>query len=92
MPYIKKEERPAIDAHVEALAKLLNTMSRKEPLELMGRANYTITTLLLKLFDQRKYAHMSCARAVVSDVKEEWYRRRMVPYEEEKIEENGDVY
>lgn len=92
MPYIKPEERPAIDAYVEGLAELLNAMSRKEPLELMGRVNYVITTLLLKTFDVRRYAHMSCARAVVDDVKDEWYRRRMVPYEDDVIERNGDVY
>jgi hypothetical protein len=35
---------------------------------------------------------VSIIRAAMNDASDEWYRRKMVPYEDKKIQENGDIY
>ena len=90
MPYIREEDRPQYDMHVERLAEHLR--DTEDQMDRAGHVNYVITTLLLAAFPNRKYATMALVDGIITDVGREYYRRRATPYEDEKIEENGDVY
>ncbi len=88
MPYITSEERAELDKEIEALIQKLS----KAPVEKMdGRLNYVITRLLAQLYSP-SYFNYNRAMGVLSSVMNEFYRRRVAPYEDRKIRENGDVY
>lgn len=89
MPYIKQEERnrfqPALDPLLE---EVLNGSSLTP-----GDLNYLVTKLC-HAYMQRKglsYTHLSDVMATLTNAAHEFYRRKVVPYEEQKREENGDV-
>lgn len=86
MPYIKKEKRLAIDEHIDKLAMLIF-----EP----GELNYAIITLCDRMIDRAglmNYAGLNSIIGVLESVKLEFYRRIVVPYENVKAWENGDVF
>lgn len=90
MPYIKAVNRGAIERMVNAL---------EETIVSEGDLNFAITKLLLAYLnwltescDQGGYAALNEVMGVLECVKQEFYRRVVVPYEETKREENGDVY
>ncbi|MEM2237252.1 MAG: hypothetical protein QW470_01455 [Candidatus Caldarchaeum sp.] len=88
MPYITREERAELDKEVEALVKKL---AAAPPEKMDGRLNYVITRLLAQLYPPG-YFNYNRAMGVLSSVAHEYYRRRVAPYEDEKIKQNGDVY
>lgn len=60
-----------------------------------GELNYAITKLVDNYLCRKgrvRYAHLNEAIGVVECVKLELYRRVAAPYEDQKIEEAGDVY
>lgn len=81
MPYIEAGVRPAIDS------------GRMEP-RTAGELNYAITRLVLRYLKKhgRRYSTMNDILGVLSACGLEFNRRVVAPYEDEKIEENGDVY
>lgn len=88
MPYIPVQEREELDVEIDALArKLLKT----PPEKMDGKLNYVITRLLAQLY-QPSYYNYNRALGVLTAVAQEFYRRRVAPYEDTKIRENGDVY
>jgi len=96
MPYIPQEERDALDPAVAVLARCLaDHTSEMETADCSGRLNYVITTLLVKYirirFSKISYSVGQMARNTLCDVRDEFYRRVMVPYEDRKSKENGDV-
>lgn len=86
MPYILKERRELLDARIEDIAKLINMDDRA------GELNYTITKLLLHLAGESKYKDLNELIGALECAKLEFYRRKAAPYEDTKIEANGDVY
>ena len=88
MPYIKSEER---EQYLEGIENLLQIL-REPPLEkVSGHLNFIITTIVKRLYHPR-YFNYNRAVGVLEAVKLEFYRRCVTPYEDKKIEENGDVY
>lgn len=83
-PYIKPTQRRAIDLGIEAIPRLMEA----------GRLNYTITSLCNQYVDWlgENYASLNEVMGVLACVQAEFYRRRVSPYEDEKILLNGDVY
>lgn len=81
MPYIKPEDRNKI---------LLDETS----IATAGELNYFISTLLNWYINQKgkTYSSINEVIGVIECAKLELYRRIAVPYEDIKIEENGDVY
>lgn len=79
MPYIIPERR-----------MMLHYVSPGTP----GELNYMITQLLLKYLGTQgmSYQTINDILGAVEGAKMEFYRRIAVPYEDTKIEENGDVY
>jgi FixJ family two-component response regulator len=82
MPYIKREERPAVD--------LAN-----KPKD-TGELNYLVTRLVQRFLSRDgkapRYADFNAAMGALECCKLELYRRMIAPYEDKKIAENGDVY
>ncbi len=58
-----------------------------------GEVNYLVTKILLAWLGTKPcYQNYNAVIGVLECVKQEFYRRRVVPYEIGKIGENGDVY
>lgn len=59
-----------------------------------GELNYLITCFVIKYLENQgtSYTTMNDILGVLEAVKQEFYRRVVAPYEDEKIKENGDVY
>ena len=87
MPYIKQDQRPAVDKLIEPFIKHLQSL----PLEDQdGALNYAMTRVIKHVYPQR-YFHLNRALGVLSAITQELYRKVIGPYEETKIAENGDV-
>jgi hypothetical protein len=83
MPYIKQEDRKKfVDSFMLSGAFT------------PGELNYQITRVLLEYWNasSRNYQAINDIVGVLEGAKLEFYRRLVVPYEDKKIKENGDVY
>ena len=82
MPYIKKEIRKDFTP-----VKLLHALDS-------GELNYLFTVLIKNYIDFHglKYEHFNDVIGALEGAKLEFYRRIVVPYENNKIIDNGDVY
>jgi len=86
MPYIIQSDRERLDPKIKELANTINTDQRA------GELNYTVTKLLLALKGKGKYKDYNELMGALESAKLEFYRREIAPYEDIKVEENGDVY
>ncbi len=84
MPYIKKQMRPGFDPHLKSIGP--HTI---DP----GDLNYCITVLVHEYLKAHgvSYTVMNDCIGVLDSAKMEFYRRIVVPYEDKKIKENGDI-
>ena len=84
MPYIKNGSRKVFDKYVEALQDII---------ESKGELNYVITRLVVGILIKEgiNYNNLSDMCSVLNDVVSEVTRRLMIPYENIKIEKNGDL-
>jgi hypothetical protein len=85
MPYVDGEARVRLDAGA--------------PPENAGELNYAVTKLVDAYLarctegaGRLRYAHLNEAVGVLECAKLELYRRIAAPYEDQKIDESGDVY
>lgn len=78
MPYILQSQRERAE---------------REP-ENAGELNYAITKLIQRYmrFTGDRYQAFNDVLGALRGAELEFYRRRVAPYEDQKIEENGDVY
>lgn len=90
MPYIKKEYRKTVDVFIESLSQAI---AKHDTYRVDGVMNYTISKLMLKVYDNHGYDYFAFNRmmGVLSCVKDELYRRVVAKYEDKKIVENGDI-
>ncbi len=87
MPYIHPNSRRKYDPHIKKLVDELCETDFNP-----GNLNYIITSIILKAWKAMpKYATIAMITGMLDNVKQEFYRRYAGPYEDEKIEENGDV-
>lgn len=88
MPYIAQERRRRYEEAIAALGAAIDVETPG------GDINYIITRLLIGWMRKRglSYAVLADAVGVMETAKLELYRRVAGPYEDRKIEENGDVY
>lgn len=99
MPYIKEERRIDLDctakqaiAILTRLAAEIGSDSDKEGKFVGGDLNYLLSKIIWTLFEKNtNYATGAELIATLECVKQEFYRRKLAPYEEQKIAENGDV-
>lgn len=86
MPYIQSQERSALDNIVDDLVEQLSIDGRA------GDLNYVISNILVKsLFGIESYKLHNENIGVLESVKLEYYRRKVAPYEDKKINDNGDI-
>lgn len=88
MPYIKQKDREKIDWIIANLAAELKTKG------VTGNMNYAVFKLycnLEKLGECSNYKEKSRFLAELTECAAEIRRRKLAPYEDKKIEENGDV-
>ena len=85
MPYILPEDRDKFDANIEALTQNIDTP---------GELNYTITRIIHDYLNRgpMNYSVLNEIVGVLECCKLEFVRRVVSLYEDEKIEENGDVH
>ena len=81
MPYLKKE-----DQH--------NGLQPEMAITTPGELNYSLTQACLNYLRQGPvcYERLNAVIGALESAKLEMYRRVVVPYEETKLKENGDVY
>ena len=97
MPYIKQSEREKFkldilaDQTVESPIDLLKQVAERS--DNAGDLNYAITMILKNYLNKKgeSYATHNELVGMMECCKQEWVRRRVSPYEERKILENGDV-
>lgn len=84
MPYIKQQRRSLLDHSIYKIAREI-----RHP----GELNYAISKLLKMRLKSMgvNYANLNELMGVLSCVQSEFYRRIVVPYEDKKIEEHGDI-
>lgn len=87
MPYINKNNRAKFDSCIDTLAEKL-CEKKFEP----GEFNYVVSRLVWKIFKLTpSYTLGNNLIGALECIKFEFYRRLLSPYEDEKIEQNGDV-
>lgn len=81
MPYIKEERRASLDHGL------------LEP-EVPGELNYKISVLIRDYVNIKglNYQTINDVMGALTSAQLEFYRRVAAPYEDKKIQENGDVY
>lgn len=62
-----------------------------EPFEVAGLLNYSFTRILMRSTPIRRYWMFALIKGVLGDVKDEFRRRVVDPYEDKAIARNGDV-
>ena len=94
MPYIAQKDRPALDKHIDALALEIEVIAKEYGYDgaFAGLLNYACTTLALKINPARRYWTIAMFSGVFHNIADEFYRKYVVPYEDEQIAKNGDVY
>ena len=91
MPYIKKERRSDLEmfaVQIDSLAQI------GENCKNAGELNYTLTRIVHGYLKENggRYQQINDIIGALEGAKLELYRRKVAPYEDTKIEENGDVY
>ena len=72
-------------------------LERLDKINSIGELNYVLTTQILDYLNDPdegtiNYTKYNAVMGVLECIKQELYRRLIVPYENKKITENGDVY
>ena len=89
MPYIKQTYRDRLEPALQNLIKELAGHN----LLISGVITYLITRLILNYLGPRPtYESIAVAVGILETAKLELYRKLGAPYENSKIDENGDVY
>jgi hypothetical protein len=92
MPYIKQSDRELFEDYLDNLSHNVNYGGDESVVA--GRCNYVITSFLKRVYSSKEklsYRDYNEIIGILESAKLEFYRRSVVPYENEKIEENGDV-
>lgn len=87
MPYVSLSSRDELSPVLVPLEEYVHASAGA------GELNYIITRLVWAFWRANpRYATIATITGVLENVKQEIYRRVFGPYEDRKIEENGDVY
>jgi len=90
MPYINRGLRQEIDPEIHTLIERIAKVADGDKIDPDGMVNYVITKMLHTFFTG-KYIKFERGIGCLEAAKNEFYRRAVAPYEDEKIEEHGDV-
>ncbi|MFW6130330.1 MAG: DUF6899 family protein [Atribacterota bacterium] len=98
MPYIKREDRDKfIKTECTGMQSLMDFDELKElskKIDNCGELNYVISVICNEYYKRNggRYQQINDIVGALEGAKMEYYRRVASPYEDKKIEENGDVY
>ena len=89
MPYIKKDDRVRYNQIISELQELTEPGIRTP-----GELNYLVTQLCIDylVLHGKSYQTINDIAGALEGAKLEFYRRVAAPYEDKKVQENGDVY
>lgn len=90
MPYIIQTDRTKFDPAIEEVVGVITNhgVSKLKP----GDINYVVSRIIWGAFDKNpSYTFGNEMIGVLECIKQEFYRRKLAPYEDEKIKENGDL-
>ena len=88
MPYINRTER---GAYTNILSELAG-MVPKDPKQRPGHMNYIISLLINKVYgSSMRYADHNEVVGLLNCAQQEFYRKFTAPYEDQKINEQGDL-
>lgn len=88
MPYIDKENRNSLD---KVINDVVESMPDAPFHERLGDLNYVLSRIVAGCMGKVSYGKIAMATGVLENVKQELYRRLASPYEDLKIEQNGDI-
>ena len=92
MPYIDENSRTQVDQAINRLVDIIGeNRTPEELLAVAGVLNYTISRLITEVSGDISYGKCAILTGVLENVKQEYYRRAAAPYEDQKIEANGDI-
>jgi hypothetical protein len=94
MPYINEKSRKVLDRYIDDLADVITNhreLDNEHVMVVLGDLNYCISRLVGVVTGDTSYSKVAMITGVLENVKQEFYRRVAVPYEEEKIVMNGDI-
>ena len=96
MPYIDKDERPELDNAIQTIVEAIraNKVNLNNPHDIsshLGRINYAFSRILCNLMGNPSYNKIAMITGVIENIKQEFYRRIASPYEDQKINQNGDI-
>jgi hypothetical protein len=85
MPYVTRQVRDELDDKINYAGRTIASA---------GELNYLITNLVQEFITEqgKSYDTINSAIGALECAKLELYRRIVAPYEELKIQQNGDVY
>lgn len=88
MPYIARKDRAQYQRAIDELARLVPKDRMARP----GHMNYVIRLLINRVYgNAMRYADHNEVVGLLNCVQQEFYRRLTAPYEDEKIEQEGDL-
>ena len=92
MPYIKQEKREFYRPEIDDLVEKLTNFSSPKHIVSVGELNYVFSKILWTIFDLNpSYTLGNGLVGCIECVKQEFIRRKLNNYEDEKIKENGDI-
>jgi hypothetical protein len=92
MPYIQKKDRKVYDIDITLLADKIKDASHIDKKLRAGHLNYVITKLLMEVYgNSMRYCDHNEVIGMLECCKLEWCRRKTSPYEDGKIESEGDL-
>lgn len=93
MPYVRQEIRKEFDTDIDnLLGAILRYEVYHQSEHIDGIMNYIITRLINEVYNEDNYFILNRAKGVLTCASDEFTRRRIIPFEEEKKKVNGDVY
>lgn len=91
MPYIDQKIRDLLDPDIKEIVDTIKTFHT--PTKIAGVLNYVFTKIVVSLWSKCRTYHMgNNIVGALHCVAYEFVRRHLNVYEDEKIEENGDVH
>ncbi len=88
MPYIPREDRKQYQDAIKELAEKIPEDRMQRP----GHINYIVSLLLDRVYgSEMRYADHNEAIGVLTCIQSELYRRKTAPYEDLKINSEGDL-
>lgn len=90
MPYIHQDNRTKYD---QAIDEIVAELPESSNMALAGDVNFVISSIIKRYLAAmpESYTTMNAMVGALECSKLELYRRTMVPYEDRKIHENGDI-